>query len=254
MINLVKRKWQAVILFMLLLAALAFVISVFQPQRYKAEQRLLLVQSYGEEVDPYAATRSTEFLTGLLSEVMYSEKFLSQVIASGYGVSDNLFPELPKKRKKFWKKTLRTRVIGDTGIMEVLVYNTDRYTTEQIALAVGHVLSTEHGQYHSRGNAVTIQTIDEATTSLRPAQPNIPLNTLAGAVLGVIAGLAFVYLFPKREIVFFPSGTERLVPATEPDWSNPVAEPKSISDRYEPAELKTPIGINSRAPANLPIA
>lgn len=234
----IKRKWQTVVAFTLVFAALALVVSVALPQKYKAEQRLLLVQSYAEDVDPYAATRSTEYLTNLLTEVMYSEKFLTDVTQSGFGVSEDLFPELPKKRKNFWEKTLRTRVVGDTGIIEVNIYHTDQYTADQLALAVGHVLRDSHGNYHSRGNAVVIQTIDQPTVSPRPVQPNIPLASGAGAVLGFIAGLSFIYLFPRKEVFFLKNDEQyRLSPARDHDWSKPIAEPRKF---YEESTIKYP--------------
>ena len=248
-IQFIKRKWQTVAVFALVLAGLAFMASVAMPQKYRAEQRLLLVQSYAEDVDPYAATRSTEYLTNLLTEVMYSEKFLGQVIDTGYGISNDLFPEVPKKRKKFWQKTIATRVIGDTGIIDVSVYHADSYVAEQLALAIGDVLTKQHGDYHSRGRAVVIQTIDQPTVSLKPVQPNIPLTTGAGAVLGVVAGLAFIYLFPNREIRLIVSREPyRLSPARGHDWSTPIAEPvetqaasRSRAPMYDVSELKYPM-------------
>jgi len=262
--SVLKQKWQTVMVFVLLFAGLAFVVSVFLPQKYRSEQRLLLVQSYGQEVDPYAVTRSTEYLTGLLTEVMYSDKFINQVINSGFGVSEEVFPEVPKERKKFWKKTLRTSEKGDTGIIDISIYHENQYTTGQIAQAVGHVVTTQHGEYHSRGNSVQVQTIDPATTSESPVDPNIPLNTAAGAVLGTIAGLAFVYLFPRQEVNLLGALDEhKLVPAFEPDWSQPVAVPSRTDFVYEESEIKSPLGARKQSeetvytpapPTNLPIA
>lgn len=208
-VQFVRRKWQTVLAFVLSFVLLAFVGSIVQPQKYRAEQRFLVVQTYAEDVDPYAASRSTEYLTNLLSEVMFSQSFMNQALTSGYAIDRNYFPTEAKKLKKAWQKTVQTRVVGDTGILEVYVYHTDRYQAEQLALAIGQVLRTKHGQYHGRGTAVNIQTIDQPIVSLRPVQPDILINTLVGLVLGFIAGLAFVYAFPKRELHVLNS--ERLV-------------------------------------------
>ena len=270
MTTFLKRKWQTVVLFMLVFATLAFVFSVVQPQKYRSEQRFLVVSAYAEDVDPYAATRSTEYLTNLLSEIMYSQNFLNEVMNSGYALDESIFPEDARKKKKAWAKSLRTRVLGDTGILDITIYHKDRFVTEQLALAVGAVLRTEHAQYHSRAGAVTIQTIDQPITSLRPVQPNILLNTVAGLALGILAGLAFIYLFPDKEFKFSSKGSHRLVDATEPDWSTPLAIPsgmREVNDTmavYEAAEMKYPttgayqktaeIGYQLDPPANLPIA
>jgi len=277
LIQFMKRKWQTVVLFMLSFAVLAFAFSIVQPQKYKSEQRFLVVASYAEDVDPYAATRSTEYIANLLSEVMYSQDFLDQVLHSGYAVDASLFPELPKKRQKAWKKTISTRVLGDTGILDVSVYHTNRATTEQLALAVGQVLRTQHSKYHSRGGSLTIQTIDAPITSLHPVEPNLLLNTGIGLALGLIAGLAFIYLFPKKELVLYTKEQYRLVVPQEPVWTEPIAKPKPqvafqpapmpiMAQMYESAEFKYPAGSaeeqsteigystpNPEPPLNLPI-
>lgn len=227
LLSFLKKKWQTVALFTLAFATFAFIFSVAQPQKFRSEQRFLVVSKYAEDVDPYAATRSTEYLTNLLSEVVYSQNFLNSVIDSGYALGEDIFPELPKERKKAWKKSIKTRVIGDTGILDITVYHKKRFVTEQLALAVGEVLRTEHGNYHSRGSAVTIQIIDEPITSLRPVQPNILLNTSVGLILGLISGLAFIYLFPKKEFHFIIR-KQKLTEAGSPDWSNPIAIPGNV--------------------------
>lgn len=260
MTQFMKRKWQTVAVFMLAMAALAFLFSVVQPQKYSAQQRFLVVQKYAEDVDPYAASRATEYLTNLLSQVMYSQSFMNQVLTSGYGIDKSAFPSEPKKLKKAWQKTLRTRVVGDTGMLEVSVYFADHYQSEQLALAIGQVLRAKHGQYHGRGSAVTIQTIDQPITSLRPVQPNIALNTAVGAVLGLVASLAFVYLFPQREIHLRPRGLRLM--ERRPDWSKPMAKPSqplmrdNVVGMYEASEMKPPRGASHtpEPPANLPIA
>lgn len=287
MAQFLKHKWQTVVLFMLVFATLAFVFSVVQTQKYRSEQRFLVVSTYAEDVDPYAATRSTEYLTNLLSEVMYSQNFLEQVMSSGYALDASIFPEDPKKQKKAWTKSLSNRVLGDTGILEVAVYHSDRFVTEQLALAIGSVLQTEHSQYHSRGEQISISVIDQPITSLRPVQPNILLNTSAGVILGILAGLAFIYLFPQREFQFGNEGSQNLVNADtdtgKQSWTTNVVEEKpepvsktpnfvpvpQLSTFYEASEMKQPgigrtktvnktvetkeIGYTPQPPSNLPI-
>lgn len=274
MTQFIKRKWQTVVVFVLVFTTLAFVFSVVQPQKYRSEQRFLAVSRFAEDVDPYAATRSTEHLTNLLSEVMYSQRFMDEVLSAGFALDEDIFPELPKKRKKAWQKTLGTRVLGDTGIIDVAIFHKDRFVAEQLALAVGYVLRTKHSDYHSRGNAVTIQIIDQPLTSLRPVQPNIPLNTAAGLALGIVASLAFIYLFPDKEFMFYENRQHRLVGVSEPDWSKPVAMPGNSLTQdpvpvsiYESSEVKYPMNGSgngksasnydmpySKPPVNLPIA
>lgn len=279
MAQFLKRKWQTVVLFMLVFSTLAFVFSVMQTQKYRSEQRFLVVSTYAEDVDPYAATRSTEYLTNLLSEVMYSQNFLNQVMDSGFALDTSIFPEDAKKRKKAWTKSLRTRVLGDTGILEVSVYHSDQFVTEQLALAIGSVLQTEHAQYHSRGEQTSISVIDQPITSLRPVQPNILLNTSAGFILGILAGLAFIYLFPQREFQFSNDDQpSRATSSNDQPWESTTSTmtpnfitADTFASLYEASEVKRPrLGRSDRVtdeqseigytparhepPSNLPIA
>ena len=258
LLNFLKRKWQTIVVFMLAAAVLAFLFSIVQPQNYRADQRFLVVEKYAENVDPYAATQSTQYLTDLLSQVMYSQSFMNQVLSAGYGIDKSSFPSEPQELQKAWQKALSTRVVGDTGILEVSVYFNDRYKTEQLALAVGQVLRTDNGQYHGHGNDVTIQTIDQPITSLYPVEPNLALNTGIGALVGLVIALGFVYLFPKREIHFRRlRASYRLLDRGSQDWSKPLATPKSFSRLSElsDVEIKLPLGAGKRVepPANLPI-
>lgn len=255
-IKFLKRKWPTVAVFVLGTASLAFLFSIVQPQKYRAEQRFLVVQTYAEDVDPYAASRSTEYLTNLLSEVMYSQSFMNQVFTAGFGVDKNSFPAQDKKLKKAWQKAIRTRVLGDTGILDVSVYHEDRYQAEQLALAVGQVLRTKNSQYHGRGRAVQIQIIDQPIVSLRPEQPNILLNTAAGAVLGLMAGLAFIYLFPKHAFRFGRDPYDLVVPTID-GLGAPIAMPRMRRNAAASLRMEPEIGYAVAAtepPANLPIA
>lgn len=249
-----KKKWQILTAIVLVFVIIGVIASLAQPRKYRSEQRFLFVQQFDQDVDPYAASRSTEYLTNLMAEVMYSQLFFDQVVKSSITIDQSAFPLEAKDRQKAWKKTLRTNSHGDTGILDVTVYSKDRYQAEQISLAIAQVLKNNHGQFHSRGNSVAVQTIDSAITSLRPVQPNIPLNLGAGAVLGLILGLAFIYLMPDVEWTFGTfKRTPKMNPPREPDWAKPLAVPMAEVKQtvqlqsmprsmYEEADVKLPRG------------
>jgi len=247
--SLLKRKWQTLVVFMVVFTLIALFVSLVQTRKYRSEERFLVLQNYAEDVDPYAVTRSTEYLTGLLGEVIYSQSFMSKVIDQG--IPKSLFPSDEKKAQKAWKKMVRVRVLGDAGMLEVSVYNQDRFRADQIALAIGEVLQTNSSQYHSRGDSVVISVIDGPITSIKPVTPNVPLNTGAGMVAGLLMGLAFIYLYPSKELHFVPNVEFNAI--REHDWTQPMAQPVLAETNlqlqpmmYESADLKHPGGNRSK--------
>ena len=194
----ISQKWQTLMTFVLVFVVFALMITVVQPKKYKSEQRFLVLQELAQDVDPYAATRSTEYITNLFSKVMYSQDFQDKVIASSSQLSEDLFASEPKERAKDWKKTVSTSVEGDSGILEVAIYFPDRFQARELSFAVANVLKSSHQNYHSRGDSIQIKTIDAPITSVLPDQPNVPLNLLAGLVLGIIFAGIFIFLFPSR--------------------------------------------------------
>jgi len=196
---LIKEKWQTILSITLLVALLVFVLSIVQPAKYRSSTRLLVVQNYSLDVDPFAASRSTDHLSNILSEIIYSTAFFDQVMKSGFDIKDD-FSVKAEKRKKQWQKMIRSKVISDTGIIAIDVYHHDRYQTGQISYAVAHVLMTKNSDYHGGGEGVVVKTIDAPITTIRPAQPKTLLNTVVGLVLGLIAGGAMAYFLPHYEL------------------------------------------------------
>jgi len=235
----IKSKWQTMLVCVIGFIGLALLFSLVQPVKYRSEQRFLIVQEYAEDVDPYAVSRSTEQLTNLFSQVMHSQKFFNSVIANG--VDSALFPTEEKKRQKKWQKTLRANSVGDTGLLEVTVYQRDRFQADHIARAVANVLVEQNGQYHSRGESVSIEVIDGPITSVRPVQPNIPLNVAVGAILGLIFSLAFIYLFPKKEFDVVPKFVDQPLHLAGIDHMYQQPSPAGQAPwMYEVADLKHP--------------
>ena len=78
---------------------------------------------------------------------------LDQVMNSGYDINDS-FSTKPEKRKKQWQKTIKSKVLSDTGIIAIDVYQRDRYQTDQLAHArseerrVGKECRSRWSPYH----------------------------------------------------------------------------------------------------------
>lgn len=184
--------------------ALAFLIIILfftfiQPLKYRATSELLVVQNYSQTADAYTVARSNYFLSNILAQVVYSDSFFNEVLESGYNINAAAFSSNSNKRKKQWQKLIKTKTINDTGIIAIYAYHQDKDQAFLLNQAVAETLKNKHQEYHGLGNKVAIKIIDKTYVTDWPVKPNILLNILFGALIGLTAGAGFAYLFPDRE-------------------------------------------------------
>ena len=172
------------------------------PIRYRSSMELIILQRYAFARDAYTASRSIEYLSNVFGEVVFSQSFIDDVLASGFRIENKFSPE-PGKRKKQWKRIVSSRVNRDTGTISIAVLHRSPDQAQQIAQAILHVLNTNGDNYHGEGDRVTIRTLDAPFVASRPAQPNIPANALAGAMVALAA--AFTIYAAGREFELTPS-------------------------------------------------
>ncbi|MFH0955886.1 MAG: Wzz/FepE/Etk N-terminal domain-containing protein [Candidatus Falkowbacteria bacterium] len=199
-VNLVKKRkltvFSITVMFLIVVSLLTFL----QPLRYSATSTLLVVQNYGPNTDAYNVSRSNQFLSNLLAQVVYSDSFYGKVMESGYNINKSLFSADINKRKKEWQNMVYTRAIADTGMITLKTYHQDKATADKINQAIAYTLMTKHSQYHGLSDNVKIKVINDSTLSDWPVKPNIALNLILGLISGLAASLYFIYLFPNKQL------------------------------------------------------
>ena len=193
------KNWRNIITITLLSCFAATLFTIAQPLKYRSSMNLLVIQGGKENLDYYTASKSTQYLSDILSQVIYSTSFYDSVMNSGFRITDN-FSKSEQKRKKQWQKTIDTRVLRDTGIISVNAYSTKRDQAEQIVQAVSYILKTKHSTYHGSGYQVKVSIIDKPITSNWPVKPNLISNLAIAFLLGIFSSLWFNYLFPEINI------------------------------------------------------
>lgn len=199
--QLLKNKKQTIISLVALFVLAVTVLSVVQPFKYSSNLRLLAFQSQSNNevgADPYAMTRANEYLSNILAKVTASNSFYNRVLTSGFDIDQNYFGSSAKTQAKRWHKTISAQAINDTGIIVITAYHSERAQAEAIARAVGHVLMTQHTNYHGLGDNLKIKLLDEPLTSNYPVKPNLALNLILAVVLGLIFSLCYIYLLPEK--------------------------------------------------------
>lgn len=236
--SLIKAKKKLIVITTLLFVVVGMGLSLVQPLRYSSSLKLLVVQKAGTTYDPYAMSKSTDYLSQLLSKVAYSNLFFGRVLASDLSIDGNYFGNGSKARAKAWSKAINVKSIKETGIISIEAYQPNREQAEKIARALALTLMTQHANYHGMGDNVMIRLLDEPITSNYPDQPNLLLNFLMALFAGLAFGLAWAYLSyrePMAEQVSFEQVPETWQQA-QPEFVEEVMEENASNFPWQQAQ------------------
>ena len=244
-LKILKKRRGAVLVVMLIFLAVALIFSFSQPLKYRSRSRLLIVQE-GTFSDPYTVAKSNQYLSSLLSQAVYSGSFFDLLTSSNYNINWNYFSGGYKHKIKIWKKTMVASADNDSGIMQIDIYHPDTYQAQQLSLAVNDALINQNSNYQGMGN-IKIKIIDQPTLSSLPIKPDWPLNIATALVLGLMAGLIYIYYFPlsrrekrrlrARSIMNTPHNLPSYPPAGNRQPVNNY-QPLQPSPTYPPREEK----------------
>ncbi|MFH2105429.1 MAG: Wzz/FepE/Etk N-terminal domain-containing protein [Parcubacteria group bacterium] len=225
-LTLLKKYWYLVAIVVVLVTIGSFLISVVQKPEYRSSVRLLVIQKQAGQLDAYTAARSAETVAGILSKMIYTSTFFDQVMTAGFNVDQNSFADNPENRKKEWERAVVTKVIEDSGTIQISVYDQNRHQAEQLSYAIAYVMISKGDQYHGGDNQIEIKMVDNPVTSEKPVRPSIMRNTLAGFILGLLASLSVMFLISERvQRQPTPEGLEAVTmpkPKEIKKWSQPA--------------------------------
>src|SRR5680860_1027602 len=209
---LLRKKRQTIFTLVLVGTMMVILISLLNPLKYGVSSRLLVTQDSASS-DIYSLSRSNEYLGNLLSEVVYSGSFYDKVLNSSYNVDKNYFSGDYGKQVDKWNKTISTKTLQDTGIIEINIYHTNVMEAKKIALAVNDILINHNQDYHG-GENIKINVIDQPLASSYPVKPNLINNGVIAVAIFLLFSLFFVYIFPEEKYslyLFGKSGTSKRI-------------------------------------------
>ena len=198
--KILKNNWEIVALIIGVTIVLSLVFSILQPFKYQAATQILIIQKQVPNLDAYTATKSAEKIGKNLASIIYTSSFYNNVIESNVNIK-NRFPQNDIERRKAWKEDIEARVIPETGILEISVYDEDKNYAAQLVRTISYVLVNKGAEYHGGGEGVEIKIVDDVLLSKYPVKPNIILNAALAVVLGLVLGCAFVILRESRRAV-----------------------------------------------------
>lgn len=198
LIGLIKQKRHTIISVFLIFLVVGLLFLLTQDFKYGTKSKILVIQEGAGKVDPYSVSRSVEYLSDLFTKVVYSNSFFESVMKSDFDIDQSYFGETSNDMTKQWKKTVSAKALEDSGIIVISVYHKDSYQATQIALAINHVLITEHQNYHGLGDSVKINVIDQPVVSNYPVKPNLIYNFFIILAGSLFFSLIYIYLFPEK--------------------------------------------------------
>lgn len=194
------QKWELVLLNVTVFAGAIFLYSIFQVSEYSSAARIMIIQKSLQDADAFIAARSSERLSIILSEVIYSNSFFNDVLASSKNIIDD-FSQDPAERRKQWQGQVKNRINSDKGIIEITVFDKSRDQSAEILNGIIKTL-TDNGEKYHGGSNISIRVIDEPLVSKEPVRPDTVFDTVTAGVLAFIGTSVFIYLFAKPRQIF----------------------------------------------------
>lgn len=230
----------------LLIALAAFSFSLWQTPSYKSTVKFLAVFNQSD-IDTYTASKTANYITGILGEVVYSDSFINSVYKNDLGLYDRL-GQGSETRQKNWKKIVKTQILDNKGIIIVDVYGNDKNQVSMLASVIGNTIIAEHGLYDGSQDRVTIKMIDLPSVYEGWSNIKILRDTGLGLLAGLLVGLSFIIIFPNHKLFEFNKKENLTV-------NFPIAGNRAYQD-YQPTapikEEKTEIETMPIAPAYSP--
>lgn len=231
-----KKRIGAILLSGAFLAASAFIVLVITQKNFRANTDLLIAQNQENVSNYYALSQSANYLTSVLNQSIYSEKFLNDIDATGKISSPYLFGDSTQKLKQ-WKKTIKIKNNAGVGIMNINVFaNTSQQATE-ISQAVLDVLTKSNSFFLGQGQNVEIRVLSGPLVEKNPSFSEIIATSIGGFAAGVLLALLWAMYQEgykkERSKIFTTKGTLAQTPVISFQEKKKRNDPDYLSDNSD---------------------
>lgn len=188
--NILALLWEkkgSIFLFGVFIAAAVFFTETAVSPRYAVRTDFMVVQSSGSQ-DFYTLFKSSEYLSKVLSESLYSERFINAVIETGKVSAQGFLPTNKKERLASWRKMVAVEKNIELGMLAVTVKSDTEKEAAKTMEAISEVLINKNQEF--RGGDEKAVEIRVLSGPISDRNPN-PKELIALALMGFVAG-AFV--------------------------------------------------------------
>jgi capsular polysaccharide biosynthesis protein len=197
------KNFLTIITLSILIGVASFSFSFWQTPKYKSTVKLLTVFNQNN-IDTYTASKTANYITGILAEVIYSDSFINSIYNGNAELIDDLGYG-SEKRQKNWNEKVKTKTLENKGILIIDAFGNDKNQTRLLATAIGETIASQHGLYDGSADRVTIKIIDTPSILESWSTTKIARDTAIGFLAGLILAFTFIVIFPNHQLFEFNS-------------------------------------------------
>jgi uncharacterized protein involved in exopolysaccharide biosynthesis len=199
----VRGRISSIVLTALIVSVVSFVFLIFSENAFKVRTDFLVTQNNAGSQDFYAMSRSSEYVGKVLSEAIYSERFLGAVIETGK-VSANSFPLDKKDQLDQWSKEVRVNKNLELGMIQVEVFNDNQKDGIKTAQAIADVLTQKNSLFRGGDEkSVDVRVLTGPIVEKNPSITQLILVAVGGLFFGGLLSVLLVFMqtevLPKQE-------------------------------------------------------
>jgi len=197
MLYIAKNRFMTMFLFGLFISALSFLFLVVTQKNFKANSDILVVQNQQGFSDYYALSKSTDYLSGVLVESIYSEKFIDEMNNAGIN-SSQFLPSDKLERLKEWNKIVKVSKNSAFGIINIKVFASSQKEVLDISNAIVTVLTTKNDLFLGQGQNIEVRVLSGPIWEKNPSFQQIVAITAGGFAIGML--ISFMCIYYREEM------------------------------------------------------
>ncbi len=143
---LLRKKFGIILLIGALFVALGFFGLIVFTKPFQSQTDFLLVQTNTQSQDFYTQFKSSEYLGNVLSEAIYSERFIDAVVETG-NVNKEFLPFDRKDKLDAWKKMVDVQKNLNLSIIVVTVKSDTERDVNRITAGISQVLVEQNSLF-----------------------------------------------------------------------------------------------------------
>jgi capsular polysaccharide biosynthesis protein len=183
-----------------LCAALAFASIMLLSARFQSGMDFLVVQSNTQGQDFYSLFKSSEYLSKVLSEAIYSERFIDAVVETGK-INGQFLPANKKERLDEWRKMVEVQKNLELGVLSVTVKSDNDRDASRVMNAISEVLIEKNSLFRSGDEkSVEIRVLSGPIIEATPTMKKILLAVGGGFLSGILLAGVLVSIRHMRHL------------------------------------------------------
>jgi len=201
MLKSAKNNLKTALLFGLFVGALSFLVLVMTQKNFRSSTDILMSQSQTGTTDYYALSQSANYLANILSQSIYSEKFLEEVSTTGKTSMAFLSGDTAERLKE-WQRIVHIKNDSSVGILNIQIFGDTQIQTDQLSEAVLDVVVNKNSFFLGQDQNVNVRVLSGPIVEKNPSIAQIILSGIGGFIVGVFFFLLFMIYreeFSKQE-------------------------------------------------------